>query len=807
MLKSYFLVAVRSLLKQRFYSLINLFGLAIGIACCLLILQYVRYELSYDDFHTKKENLYRVQQDRYDKGELSTQWAAGAYAVGNSFKDAFPEVEEYVKVVPTGSLVVGYGEDKLKVEKIYFASSAFFEVFSYPLVQGNPATALTEPNTVVLSASTARNIFGDEDPLGKTVRLNEEVDAKVTGVYADLPANTHLKFDMLRSYATFVQQVGPDNNPDEAWMWDGCMTYLLLQPGTDPKALEAKFSDYVEANIGEDLAQYDADAVYLLQPLPDIHLYSHYMMEAEPNGDGTATYLLLGIAFFIIIIAWVNYINLATARAMNRAKEVGIRKSVGSLRSQLIQQFLMESAVLNALAVVLAILLVVVALPAFNRISGQELSFSLLSTPLFWVSLLALYLVGAFLSGLYPAFVLSAFNPATVLKGSMKTSHRGNRLRQGLVVLQFAASLFLLIGTLAVFRQISFMRDQDLGINIDQTLVIQAPIIRSRQDSIYVGDKQAFKQEMLRYPAIRSITASSAVPGGAVGWNAGGIRLKGQDASDSKQYRVIAVDYDFLDAYGLKLLAGRKFGEEYGNDPGTVVFSRTGVQQLGFDNPDDALNKEIEFWGATYTVVGVVDDFHQESLRETYEPLIFRCIPGVHGAFSVKVATSNLQETIAHLHAGWDQIFPGNPFEYYFLDDHFDAQYRADQRFGQVFGVFTGLAIFVACLGLFGLASFTTAQRTKEIGVRKVLGASVPQILQLLYRDFVKLVLVAFVLAVPLAYFAMHQWLQHFAFRIGISWWLFALPCVLVVLIAILTVSFQSIKAAVANPVHSLRSE
>jgi putative ABC transport system permease protein len=805
MLRNYFKIAWRNLIRNKAFSAINILGLAIGIAACVLILQYVTFELSYDDFHTKSDRIYRVLQERYDKGKLSTQWAGGAQAAGNSFKANFGEVEDYVKVLKRRALIADYGEKSLKVERPFIASESFFKIFSYPLLAGNVNTVLSEPNTVALSESVAKRLFGNENPMGKTIKINQQKAVKVTGVYQDMPANTHLHADLLIPHLTFIQEVGKDNNPDNAWMWDGAMSYLLLRPDANPKALEAKFVPYIQKTIGAELKKYDADAVYTLQPLRDIHLYSHFMEEAEPNGDGKTVYLLLGIAFFIVVIAWVNYINLATARAINRAKEVGVRKAVGSLRGQLIRQFMTESVVLNGLAVGLALLLVAGTIPAFNQLSGQTLSLSLLGSSRFWLPLIGLFVIGAFLSGLYPAFVLSGFQPVSVLKGKVSASRQGIILRKSLVVFQFAASLFLLVGTLAVFHQIQYMRAQSLGINIDQTLVINPPIIKT--DSTFMRQMVAFKEELLRQPAIRNIAASSVVPGQASDWNAGGIRLKGADESKSKQYRVIGVDYDFLKTFDLKLLAGRNFSKEFGTDPKAVIFNKMAVKQLGFDQPDQAIGKQIDFWGETFTLVGVTDNFHQQSLRDAYEPLILRLIPDVRGFFSVKLATGQLNNTVEVIRTEWDHFFPGNPFEYSFLDERFNEQYRADQRFGQVFGLFTGLAILVACLGLFGLASFTTAQRTKEIGIRKVLGASVGEIVQMLYREFAVLILVAFVLATPLAWYAVSQWLNGYAFRADMQWWLFVAPFGLVLLIALLTVSFQSIKAALTNPVTSLRSE
>ncbi len=805
MLRNYFKIAWRNLIRNKTFSAINILGLAIGVAACVLILQYVAVELSYDNFHTKGDRIYRVRQDRYNEGKLSTQWAAGAQAAGYAFKGAFNEVEDYVNVLRRGPMVVDYQEKSLKVEKVYYASQSFFSLFSYPLVAGNPATALAEPNTVVLSETVARRLFGSENPLGKIIQQNRKEAVKVTGVFRDFPTNTHLQPDYIIPHATFVSQAGADNNPNTAWQWDGALSYLLLRPGVNPQALEAKFPALVDKLAGAEHRQYGSAAVYLLQPLRDIHLYSHFLMEAEPNGDGKTVYLLLAIAFFIVVIAWVNYINLATARATNRAKEVGVRKAVGSLRGQLIGQFMTESVLLNGMAVVLALLLVAFSLPAFNELSGQQLGVALLKSRLFWLPLAGLFVIGSFLSGLYPAFVLSGFKPVSVLKGKVSASRQGINLRKSLVVFQFAASLFLLVGTLAVFQQISFMRQQGLGISIDQTLVLNPPIMAN--DSTFMRQMAAFKDELLRQPTIRYVTASSIVPGQGSDFNAGGIRLKGVDESKGKQYRVIGIDHDFIEAYALKLLAGRNFSKEFGSDPKAVVFNKMAIEQLGFTNPAQAIGKQIDFWGEIFTIVGVTDNFHQQSLRDAYEPLILRLSPDRAGFFSIKMATTDLTSQITAIQAEWNRFFPGNPFEYSFLDERFNEQYRADQRFGQVFGLFTGLAILVACLGLFGLASFTTAQRTKEIGIRKALGASVGEIVQMLYREFAVLILIAFAIATPLAWYAVTQWLQGYAFRMDLPWWLFVLPFLAVLLVSLLTVSYQSMKAALMNPVKSLRSE
>lgn len=807
MIKNYFKIAWRNMMRHKIYSAINILGLSIGIAACLLILQYVSFELSYENFHVNKDRIYRVQQDRYDKGKLSTQWAAGAYAVGNSFKNAIPEIEDYVKVVQDDKATTEVNNQPLKIEKVFFATNSFFSVFTYPLVAGNKNNALQEPFTAALSETTAKRIFGTTNVVGKPLQLNRNTNYTITAVYKDPPVNTQLKPDILLSYSTFVKWTtdSTGKGPETAWQWDGCLTYLLLRKGADPAVVEKKFVPIVEKFTAEDMKKYNAAVVYHLQPLTDIHLYSHYMEEPGENGDGKTVYLLLGIAFFIVVIAWVNYINLATARAITRAREVGVRKAIGSQRKQLIFQFLSESALLNGFALVIALFMVFLAIPGFNQLSGQHLSVSLFEDFRFWSALAGLFVVGVFLSGLYPAFVLSGFKPIDVLKGKMGSTKQSSFLRKSLVVFQFAASLFLLTGTVIVYQQIQYMRNQSLGINIDQTLVVTGPVVGN--DSTFLQRMTAFKQELQNQSSISSIAVSTSIPGQAVGWNAGGIKLVGADESTQNQYRVIGVDYDFIKGYGLKIIAGRAFSKEFGTDDKAVIFNRKGIQQLGFDKPEQAIGKKIDFWGEQYLIVGITENFHEQSLREAYEPLIFRLVPDAHQYVAIKSTAAHAGATISQVKKEWNRFFPGNTFEYFFLDDHFDEQYKADQRFGQVFSLFTSLAILVACLGLFGLASFTTLQRTKEIGIRKVLGASVTSILKLLFGDFAVLLVIAFIIATPVAWLSTSKWLQSYAFRIQLQWIFFVLPFIAIIVIALVTVSFQSVRAAVANPVKSLRTE
>lgn len=801
MFRNYFLIAWRNIRKNKVFSLINILGLSTGIAACLLIAQYVMHELSYDNYHSKKDRIFRMQQDRYDKGVLSTQWAYGCSAIGQALKENFPEVEEYVRMRP-GQEVLSYGDVFFKEEKAYYASEAFFKVFSIPLIKGDPETVLERPQTLVLSQSAARRYFGDEDPVGKTLKMNGQADFEVTGVFEDVPNNSHMKPQVLYSFETVVKWWGEEVRT--AWQWDGFWNYILLREGTDPVAFEAKIPALVERLAGEGLRQFNAGVEFHLQRIDDIHLDSHYMGEFEANGSRSSTYFLGVIAIFVILIAWINYVNLSTARSLERAREVGLRKVMGGHRTQLIRQFLMESSFLNVLAFVFAITIVLVALPSFNDLAGRNIGFTLLRSTQFWFVLALVLIMGIVLSGLYPAFILSSYRPAEVLKGKFRNSWRGLYLRKGLVVFQFVATVVLLVGTFTVYQQVTFMRQQDLGVNIDQTLILRAP---ATVDSTYAQKFEVFRNTVSAYPEVSVVTASTAIPGEQPEWNAGGIRLISESEQDSKQYRIIGTDYNFVETYGLKIAAGRAFSPDYPNEWSSVMMNEAAVRLMGFENIEDALQKEIFFWGDTFRIVGVLKDYHQESLKKAHDQLIFRFIPDARNYYSLKVSSADMQQTIDRVKASWFSTFPGNPFTYFFLDEHYNNQYRADQQFGNITALFSLLAIFIACLGLFGLSSLTAVQRTKEIGVRKVMGASVPGILVLVGRNFIVLVAVSILIATPIAWYVMNNWLQGFANRITMAWWIFALPGLVVTLVAILTISYHTLQAARANPAQSLRYE
>ncbi len=801
MFRLFLLVAIRNLLNQRVSSFVNILGLAIGMTAFILIIQYVRYELSYDDFHVKGERIYRVQQDRYNKGELTTQWAAGCSAVGHALFENFPEVENFTRF-QKWSGVFSIEEKKFREEEIYIADTSFFEIFSFNLLEGDPKTSLMNPMEMVLSQSAARKYFGDKNPIGKSLRFNGNIEFMITGIFGDVPKNSHLKPDFVVSWATIVQFQGADINT--AWQWDGFFNYILLNPATDYKEFEAKIPAYVEAELGEDMDRWSAGVVFNLQPLMSIHLNSDFMFEAEPNGNAKSVYALLAISIFLVIIAWINYINLTSSKSLERAREVGMRKVSGALRKQLLGQFLLESVIVNLLAMILAVVLVQLFNPFFNLLTGEQLDYSLHLNPGFWAAILLVFLLGAFLSGIYPALFLSSFKPTTVFQGVSELKIGGLGMRRILVIFQFASSLLLIAGTLTVYRQISFMKNHDLGVNIDNVLVLRGPSVN---DSTYAETFNAFKSELSRHPDIEMVAASTVVPGRQPSWNAGGIRRVNEDEDESNQYRIIGFDFNFVDFYGLSILEGRNFSEDFGQNSETVLFNESAIQLMGFEDFASAMNVPIYFWGDTFDIVGVVKDYHQEGLKVLQEPLVFRFFMNASNFYSIRVNPDNIQEALTYVEEQWRVFFSRNPFEYFFLEDYYNEQYRNETRFGRVFSLFAFLAIFIACLGLFGLSSYTTQQRTREIGIRKVLGSSAGNAVLLLIRYFVVQVLIAVPFGLGAGYYFMSGWIQNFAFRISIGWWFFVAPIVIVILIAILTVSSQVIKTANVNPAESLRYE
>ena len=801
MFRNYLLVALRNLFRNRISSLVNILGLAIGMAAFVLIIQYVRFELSYDNFHEKQDVIFRLQQDRFNQGELTTQWAAGCSAVGQALYETFDEVENFTRFQKFDG-VMTYGEKKFREEEIYAADTSFFDIFSFKILKGDGHTSLENPLVLMLSESTAHKYFGEEDPVGKSMRFNGGLEFEVTGVFEDAPENSHLKPEILASWETMVRFRGPEINT--AWQWDAFFNYIQLHPETDIEEFEAKIPPMVEEQTGEAMARFGDGMEFHLQALKSIHLHSDFMFEAEPGGNARSVYALIVVAIFLVVIAWVNFINMSGARSLERAREVGMRKVTGAYRSQLLVQFLFESLLVNLLAILLALLLVLLCHPLFNQLTGVQLDYSPGSNAGFWAAVLLIFFSGAFLSGIYPALFLSSFKPTTVFQGVSELKVGGLGMRRILVIFQFAASLLLIAGTLVVYLQISYMRNSDLGVDIENVLVLTGPSVN---DSTYSETYSAFKKELLRNPDIEQLSASISVPGRQPQWNAGGIRKLSDGEDKSNQYRIMGFDFDFVDFYGLEVIEGRNFSRDFGQNGNTVLLNEAAIELMGFDDLPSAMQVPIFFWGDTFNIVGVLKNFHQEGLHTGYEPLIFRFFEDPNGFYSLKVNHQKTQEAVVFAEEQWRNFFPLNPFEYFFLEDYYNEQYKNEMQFGKVFGLFAFLAIFIACLGLFGLSTYTTLQRTNEIGLRKVLGSSSGNAVLLLLRYFIIQVLIAVPIGLGLGYFIMHGWLQNFAYRIGISWWFFLVPLLLVLIITVLTVSSQVIKTANVNPADTLRHE
>jgi putative ABC transport system permease protein len=805
MLQNYFTSVRRYIARNKGFTTINILGLVTGMTAFMLIAQYFVHENSYDKFWGNADRVYRVHTLRYNKGQLSTHWAGGMNGIGPDLKENFPEVESYARLRPAPSLLAN-GDTFFEDGFVFFADKDVFNVFGFPLMEGVDSTALKGPNKIVISETLAKKYFGNVDPVGKTLRNRGRDDYEVTGVFKDLPANSHAKINAIMSLDTYAVQIGRKSALDfRDWGWDGWLTYIKLRKGADAKALEAKLPAFVITH------QNDADGIkgasgveFNLMALKDIHLDSNFMHEIQPNGSRDTVYFLGVIAVLVIVIAWINYINLTTAKSIERAREVGVRKVMGSFRSQLIQQFLSESVLLNTIAIALAIGAVMLLTPWFGELTGRAIGYELFATPLFWLFIAGLLVFGSVLSGIYPAFVLSSYKPVDVLKGRFSKSSRGAVFRKGMVITQFVASITLIVGTYTVYQQITFMRQQKLGLNIDQTLIITTPAV---SDSTYENKYQVFKETILKYPEISSFSSSTSVPGEQPGWNAGGIRRLSQTNDESNQYRIIMMDADFIPGYGLQIVSGRGFSEEVVNETGNVMMNESAAKLMGFTDMEQPINDQIYFWGDTFRIIGVLKDFHQESLKKSVEPLIFRYYKAPGGYYSLKMNVSNIQESIGRIEGVWKEFYPESPFSYFFLDDHYNQQYKADRQFGQSFGLFSALAIFIACLGLFGLSSLMALQRTKEIGVRKVMGASVASILTLVSKDLLVLIVVAVLIATPISWYLMNSWLDSFANKTTLNVLTFALPCLAVLAVAVLTISIHTLKAARTNPVTSLRYE
>ncbi|MBE9462009.1 ABC transporter permease [Dyadobacter subterraneus] len=807
MIQNYIKVAWRNMLKNKAISFIMIFGLAVSIAAFLLITQYVFSEFSYDQFHTSADNIYRIRLDDYKQGVLTNSSVISYHAEAPAIKETFPEVENFVRLhradgmisyrKPSGELVSHHEK------KAYYADSSLFDVFSFPLLQGAANQVLRRPESVVISETMAQKYFGRQNPVGKTLSLSSDWqggDYIVEGVFADIPVNSHIHFDFVFAIQNLLKNQQFANG---GWYWTNFYTYVLLKPGTLPKALESRLSGIIEKHIGKQLKKYKVRQTFVLQPLRSIHLYSQTASEIEPNGKIGIVYVLILVAFLILAIGWLNYINLSMARGIERAKEVGLRKSLGCEKRQLIQQFFVESLGFNLLSVFIGIGVFLLALVIFSDWIRTTNGFSMLLNSLFWIVSLTVIFLGFFLPAFYPAFVLSSFKPIAILKGYLPKQTGGESFRKSLVVFQFTASIFLIIATLVINQQLTFMQQQDLGMNINQQLIVKAPKIL-RTDS-FTNDIRFFKDRMLSHTGVRQVTASSEVPGQEIFWTVEWQRFH-QPAAEFKLCSILAVDEDFIPTYNIRLVAGRNFSKDLVLDNESVIVNKSALKAFGFASAEQAINQEI---GNVIPkkIVGVVNDFHQQSLKAANRPIIFQHIPWNSSFLTIALRSNHMGKSIAMIQEDYQEAFPGNAFEFFYLDDHFQRQYESDERIADLFSWFALVAISIACLGLLGLAMFTAKNRTKEIGIRKVLGASVVSVAMLLSRDILRPVGLAILLASPLGWYAMTWWLQDFAYKTDIELWTFLVAGVLAIGIALLTVSFQSVKAALTNPVKNLRSE
>ena len=789
MLQNYIIIALRNLLRNKSFAFIHLTGLAVGLAGCMLIGLYIQNELSYDRYHDKSDRIFRLT-NQTEGGTYENGIAKVCGPWGPAAKEKIAEVEEVGRFVFYGRTLVGEGEERFYESGGLFADASVFDIFSWKLIKGSPATVLAKPNSVVLTKALAEKYFPNADPLGQTMTFDNDQKYIVTGVVEDVPENSHFTFRFLVSLNTYEH---PDR---ESWTrWNQFYTYLLLKPGTDPAIISKKFNNILSENIEADLA---SAITPIMQPITGIHLHSKLHREMAVNSDVSYVYIFGAIALFLLLIACLNFINLSTAKATQRAKEIGVRKVTGATQSQLIRQFLSETMVICLLAVGLAVMLAQLALPEMNRFLGRELTLNFFENGTLVFGLLAMVVLTGLLSGSYPAFLLSSFRPVEVLKSKLSPS--GNiGIRKALVVFQFTISIFLIIAALVVTRQLDFIQNKNLGFNKEQ--IINVPM----QDRATNPKSETIKTELLKVPGVLKVAVSANQPGGSdygVPYEAVGLSGEQQPAM-----RCLVIDHDFVDTYEMELAAGRSFSENMPTDETAYMINETAAKQLGWSNPLEhqlampAVNRPAG------PIIGVVKDFHFRSLHEPIAPLYIFYQPTWFSQFNIKLDATHLEETLSLLEEEWKTIEPDFPFRYTFFDESYESLHAAEQSTGKLIKWFTALAIFITCLGLFGLTIFAAESRIKEIGIRKVLGASAAGIVGLLSKDFLKLVLLALVIASPLAYYFMKEWLHGFAYHVELQWTIFILAGLIAFFIAFLTMSFHSIKAALANPVESLRNE
>jgi putative ABC transport system permease protein len=738
--------------------------------------------------------------------------ATSVPAIATALKENFSEVTEYARATRQflEYAAFTFGADvSFKANQIFIVTPSFLTMFDFPLVQGDPETALSGPLKAVITESLAKKYFGAEDPIGKVITYNNRHDFKINGVSRDVPPNSHFKFDVLLSYGSLPYIARLEKGSDRAemdWYWSGFYTYIALKPGTDALDLQDKINLWLETERGALWKKNHYRQEFLLQPLGDIHLFSNLAEEILPaeQGNGNAVKVLSLIAIFILILAWVNYINISTSRALERSKEVGIRKVSGAYRKELVKQFFFEYMGILSVAAVFTALIVFELKSYVAQLTGANLSFRFLFRSPFWLDMTLLFLGGTFIAGIYPAFVLSAFKPVAILKGRLLKSTKGIRVRRFLVTVQLAISVALIAGTLIIFHQISFMLHRDLGIDIDRAIVVHAPGMNMAPPPVFTNNLNAFRNEAKRHPKVQDVTTATSVPGEEILWEKH-IRKFEDPPAVGFPIKVIGVDSNFIPAFDVRLLAGRNFAESFTTDEQSLILNEAATRELGYENPQKAINRKVTMWGSDWSIVGVVD-YHQQSLKVAQTPIAY-LLSGSRGFVILKLYPDNLPQTMAWIKKRWEFYFPGIPYEHFFLDESFNRHYKKDRMFGQIVALFSGLTVFIACLGLFALASHNSVRRTKEIGIRKAVGASARNIYVLLSKEFLKLVLFASVVAIPLTYYRMNKWLENFAFRIDIQWWVFAAAWAIVSAVVLMTISYQSFKAALANPAEALRYE
>ena len=817
MFKNHLIIALRNLKKHKFYTFINILGLSVGVAVCMIITLFVVNELSYDKHFKDADQIYRIHSEIIFGGNHWDMVHAPA-PMAAALPEEFPEVEYAVNFRQRGSYLVKKLDENIKENKVIWASKDFFNVFGTPLLEGTPDGVLAEPNTMAISKSIAEKYFPGESPIGKSLILDNDEDFRITGVFEDIPQNTHFHFDFLLSIE------GLEEAQTTSWLSNNFQTYLKIREDADPENLNLKLKSLVKKNIEPELSKVFGEGTtmddmlanggkmeYEVQPLLDIHLKSDLMGEFEPNFNITYLYLFIAVALFILVIACINFMNLSTARSANRAKEVGIRKVMGSFRTHLIRQFLMESILLSVISFLIAIPLVAFLLPVFNDLAGRSLEI-----PFFQLSFYGILILGAIgtglLAGIYPAFFLSGFKPISILKGKVSMGMRSGMVRSSLVVFQFAVSIILIIATIAVYNQLNYIQNKKIGFNKEQIITV---------DDVYaLGDQaETFKREVLANSMMESGTITGFLPVAGTWRSDTPWWGEGKDPKQTENLVSLQnwqVDYDYVKTMGMEIAEGRDFSMEFPSDSSAVILNETAAQQ--FDFVGDPIGQKIYTMAGNNqtmnldnlqnkTVVGIVKNFHFESLKENIGSVMIFLSEQPQGIASFKFNSNNTNEVVSFIEAKWNEMAPGQPFSYSFLDDRFGNMYASESRLGKVFGIFAGFAIMIACLGLFALTAFTAEQRTKEIGIRKVLGSSIGSIIVLLSKEFAKLVLIAFLIASPVAWWAMRKWLEDYQFKQDLGWQVFLGAGLFAILIALLTTSYQSIKAATANPVNSLKSE